>query len=84
MADERPSYMTSTTSLVFGITAVGYVLVALVMVVLGIWKNQPQYVSVAQNSLESLLTFVGLLYGVRKGGEMVRNGHSQPPTPPTP
>lgn len=77
----QPSYLNSTTSQIFLITAVGYVAVAIAMAVLGIWKNQPQYAAAAQNSLESLLTFVGLLYGVRKGAEIVKNGEAHPPKP---
>ena len=72
----KPSYLSSTTSQIFLVTAVGYVLVALALAILGILKNHPQYATAAHNSLESLLTFVGLLYGVRKGGEMVKNGLS--------
>jgi len=55
------------------------VLVAVALVVLGVLKNQPQLASMAQSSLESLLTFVGLLYGVRKGAEIVKNGGQTPP-----
>ena len=76
---DKPSYLTSTTSLVFIIVAVGFVGVALLMAGIGAWRDQPQLISGAQGALESLLTFIGLLYGVRKGGEMVRNG-SQPTT----
>ena len=70
MADEKPSYLNSTTSQVLFAACVACIGTCVVMVLCGLWREQAAFVDVGRAGLEGLLTtFLGL-YGVRKGIEV--------------
>ena len=78
MADEKPSYLNSTTSLVLFVACAAYVLSCLMSVGVGLWKQQVDLVDFGRTGLEGLVTtFLGL-YGVRKGIEVGQKNHAPP------
>ena len=70
MAEDKPSYLNSTTSQVLFAACAAYIVTCMAMVACGLWRSEPAFVDVGRTGLEGLLTtFLGL-YGVRKGIEV--------------
>lgn len=74
MAEEKPSYVSSTTSQILMLACVAYVLGSLLLLGIGAWQKDQALLSTGTAGLESLVAAVLPIYGFRKGAEMPKPG----------